>query len=89
MSTRQDLDEVIRDARSNIAKGRETIASITDFQERAKDVSPEEGRAILAEIGIVLMLVAPIVGLFNKIVGVSFKLASKGIEYLVNREVKK
>ena len=77
MSDRQDMDELIRDANANIARAKETLAEVADFKKRARDVSPEEAKAILAEIGIVLMIAAPVVGIFNKIFGTIFSAASK------------
>ncbi len=84
----KSIDRKIK-ANELIKRARKNTDELVDLRKRINTLSPAQGRKILVEIGLLLMLAGPVVGLFNKLIGVSFTLASKSINYLLKREEKK
>jgi len=88
MSDRQDLDEVVRAAKANITKAKKRVATITDFQERAKVLSPEERRAVLGEIALILGIAAAVVSVFSRPVSAMLTLSGKLITHVIKKKDK-
>lgn len=86
MSSRQDLDEVVRTAKANITKAQKRVAKITDFQKRATELSADERREVLGEIALILGIAAALVSVFSRPVSALLTLSGKIISHVIRKK---